>query len=183
MLEEVRNNLPALSEPGIFSSRLTCQAHKSVAVRHAFINTRWLYYSKTALSLLLLVHQGCGNPSVFRLAPVGYFMCGCEETSKALALTLDNLHITLKINSKEHHSTIQSCPCVGWKSSTCAMAWLWRGHRKRVRITPASVRLRMVSRYTMCDYEKKMHFCFGISGSYPTGEFQERACLNYWDMS
>lgn len=179
VLEDVRNNLPARSEPGMFPSHLTCQAHKSVAVRHAFINTRWLCYSKTALSLLLLVHQRCGNPSVFRLAPLGCFVCGCEETSNALALTPDSLYITLKMNSEEHHSSIQSCTCVGWNFFTCDMACLRRGHRTRVGISPASVRLGMVSGYAACEYENKMHFCFDISGSCWTAEFQEYACLNY----
>lgn len=157
MLEDVRNNLPALSEPGIFSSHLTCQAHKSVAVRHAFINTQWLYYSRTALSLLLLVHQRCGNPSLFCQTPLGCFMCGCEETSNVLALTLGSLSITLEMNSREHHSSVPSCPCVGWNSSTCDTARLWRGHRKRVGITPVCVRLGMVSGYATCEYENKTH--------------------------
>lgn len=63
------------------------------------------------------------------------------------------------------------------------MARLQRRHRKRVGITPASERLRMVTRYATREYENKMHFWFDISGLYPTGEFQEHACLNCGDMS
>lgn len=158
MLEDVWSNLPALSEPGIFSSHLTCQAHKSVAVHHAFINTQWLCYSKTALSLLLLVHQRCGNPSVFCLAPLGCFVWRSGETSNALPLTLGSLDIALKMNSKKHHSSIQSCPCVGWNSRTCDMAQLQRGHRKRVGTIHASGRVGMVSGYATCECENKNTF-------------------------
>lgn len=95
------------------------------------------------------------------------------------SVALCSLRATWKIKSKEHHSGVQSSPCMAWGSSAWDVTRMWRGQGKGVGRIPTSVGSWMVSAYATGRCQNERHLCFGISGSCQTGELQKYAYISY----